>query len=340
MRSGKIFLQDQEVQLPELVTKLQAIAQNNQDRRIFVRGDKDLAYGRIMEVMGTITQGGFTKVALLAEQPTHRYRPAVPPAPAGCPPRYAVRRPDEEQRVLQRVLRGADRRDRRTERHQPDACGVARSFPAAIHLVILAAAAVGLPFAKPPEEPQETAVAMVFDGTADVLDEGAGAGRGAGAGHTRPTQRPAPQAQQPPKPQPIEAAAASAAAATTHRRRHPGDGAAAARRRPRPLPPPTPSPAAEISAAAARRAARAAAGAAAAADAAAAGAAATGAAAARSAKRDLAAEPDEEPGAGERCAGEHAGEAAQPAAADPAAEGALQSAGRRRAERRRQPDER
>jgi biopolymer transport protein TolR len=66
---GQIFLQDQQLQLPELVTKLQALAQNNADRRIFVRGDKDLAYGRIMEVMGTITQGGFTKVALLAEQP-------------------------------------------------------------------------------------------------------------------------------------------------------------------------------------------------------------------------------------------------------------------------------
>jgi biopolymer transport protein TolR len=71
---GKIFLQDQEVQVADLVPKLQAIAQNNADRRIFVRGDKELAYGRIMEVMGTITQGGFTKVALLAEQPA--------PAPA------------------------------------------------------------------------------------------------------------------------------------------------------------------------------------------------------------------------------------------------------------------
>ncbi len=81
--SGKIFLQDQEVQLPELVAKLQAVAENNQDRRIFVRGDKDLAYGRIMEVMGTITQGGFTKVALLAEQPilspsSQPAKPAVP----------------------------------------------------------------------------------------------------------------------------------------------------------------------------------------------------------------------------------------------------------------------
>jgi len=75
---SKIFLQDQEVQLDELVAKLQASAQNNADRRIFVRGDKGITYGRIMEVMGTITQGGFTKVALLAEQPST--------APAGKPP--------------------------------------------------------------------------------------------------------------------------------------------------------------------------------------------------------------------------------------------------------------
>jgi biopolymer transport protein TolR len=65
---GSIFLQDQAIDIGDLVAKLQAIAKNNPDRRIFVRGDKDLAYGRIMEVMGTITQGGFTKVALLAEQ--------------------------------------------------------------------------------------------------------------------------------------------------------------------------------------------------------------------------------------------------------------------------------
>ena len=81
----------------ELVAKLQAIAQNNQDRRIFVRGDKDLAYGRIMEVMGTITQGGFTKVALLAEQPTaaaggRRRRRSPGPAEADARPQRVLRR--------------------------------------------------------------------------------------------------------------------------------------------------------------------------------------------------------------------------------------------------------
>jgi biopolymer transport protein TolR len=75
---GAIFLQEQAVDVADLVTRLQAIAQNNPERRIFVRGDKDLAYGRIMEVMGTITQGGFTQVALLAEQ-------TAAPAPAAKP---------------------------------------------------------------------------------------------------------------------------------------------------------------------------------------------------------------------------------------------------------------
>jgi len=82
---GKIFMQDQEVSLDDLVPKLQGIAQNNPDQRIFVRGDKDLAYGRIMQVMGTITQGGFTKVALLAEQTAGPAPSPSPAPPAGNP---------------------------------------------------------------------------------------------------------------------------------------------------------------------------------------------------------------------------------------------------------------
>jgi biopolymer transport protein TolR len=91
---GKIYLQDTEVALPDLVAKLQAIAQNNPARRIFVRGDKALPYGRIMEVMGTITEGGFTKVALLAEQPLGGATPPAatptPAAPAATPPARAA----------------------------------------------------------------------------------------------------------------------------------------------------------------------------------------------------------------------------------------------------------
>ena len=65
----QIFLQNSQVQLSNLVATLQQISQNDQDRRIFVRGDTAVSYGDMLQVMATITNGGFTKVALLAKQP-------------------------------------------------------------------------------------------------------------------------------------------------------------------------------------------------------------------------------------------------------------------------------
>jgi len=65
---GKVFLQDTELSTSELVPKLLAISENRTERRVFVRGDKGVNYGRITETMAAITRGGFTKVALLAEQ--------------------------------------------------------------------------------------------------------------------------------------------------------------------------------------------------------------------------------------------------------------------------------
>lgn len=66
---GRIYLQKTEVRLDELVPRLSAIVQGAPERRIFVRGDKAIGYGRVMEVMGTINAAGFTKVALLTERP-------------------------------------------------------------------------------------------------------------------------------------------------------------------------------------------------------------------------------------------------------------------------------
>jgi biopolymer transport protein TolR len=65
--SGQVFLMDQAIELPELVAKLTAIAKEQKDRRIYVRGDKVNSYGRMLEIMGTIIQGGFTKVSLLTD---------------------------------------------------------------------------------------------------------------------------------------------------------------------------------------------------------------------------------------------------------------------------------
>jgi len=64
---GKIFLQETLLELEGLVPRLLAITANNQDVRIFVRGDKTINYGRVMEVMGTVNSAGFRKVALITE---------------------------------------------------------------------------------------------------------------------------------------------------------------------------------------------------------------------------------------------------------------------------------
>jgi biopolymer transport protein TolR len=83
---GKVFLQNEEIGLPELVAKLTAISQDQKDRRVLVRGDKANTYGKMLEVMGTIITGGFTKVSLLTNPSG-----AVPAAaaPAATPPTRA-----------------------------------------------------------------------------------------------------------------------------------------------------------------------------------------------------------------------------------------------------------
>lgn len=66
---GNIYLQDTEIPLDSLAARLQAITQNKPDTRIFVRADRTIAYGKVMEVMGTLNLAGYRRVSLVAEQP-------------------------------------------------------------------------------------------------------------------------------------------------------------------------------------------------------------------------------------------------------------------------------
>jgi biopolymer transport protein TolR len=67
---GQIFLQDQPTLEPDLVTKLQGLAKQGFDERIYVRGDKQVDYGRVASVMSTITAAGYKRVALVTEPAT------------------------------------------------------------------------------------------------------------------------------------------------------------------------------------------------------------------------------------------------------------------------------
>ena len=64
---GEIFIQEHQVSFNKIIPKLLAIAKNRTDTRIYVRGDKNINYGRILEVMGRLSGAGFSKVALISE---------------------------------------------------------------------------------------------------------------------------------------------------------------------------------------------------------------------------------------------------------------------------------
>jgi len=71
--NGQIYLQNTLVSEDDLVPKLTAISGNGYDQRIFVRGDKSVDYGRVMEVMALISAAGFTHIGLVTDvaKPKH-----------------------------------------------------------------------------------------------------------------------------------------------------------------------------------------------------------------------------------------------------------------------------
>jgi biopolymer transport protein TolR len=66
---GHLFVQETEVPTESLVPRLGAITGNNPDALLYVRGDKAINYGRVLEVMSLVSSAGFRKVSLIAVPP-------------------------------------------------------------------------------------------------------------------------------------------------------------------------------------------------------------------------------------------------------------------------------
>ena len=67
---GQVFLQNSEIKVDDLVTKLKAITDargGGFDERVYVRGDKKVDYGTMMRVMGRLSAAGYHRVALVTE---------------------------------------------------------------------------------------------------------------------------------------------------------------------------------------------------------------------------------------------------------------------------------
>lgn len=64
---GRIYLQDEEVQINQLIARITVIFENRKEDRIYVHGDKNVSYGAVMEVMGMLNGNGFSRVAMVTD---------------------------------------------------------------------------------------------------------------------------------------------------------------------------------------------------------------------------------------------------------------------------------
>ncbi|HEY4136522.1 MAG TPA: protein TolR [Alphaproteobacteria bacterium] len=66
-KDGNFFIGEEAVSDADLIPRLQDLREAQKDSPIYVRGDKAIDYGQVMQLLGKIGQAGFAKVSLIAE---------------------------------------------------------------------------------------------------------------------------------------------------------------------------------------------------------------------------------------------------------------------------------
>jgi len=64
---GEVYIGESKVEIENLIPRLNAITEQNTEARIYIRGDKVVSYGRVMEIMSVINSAGYIKVALITQ---------------------------------------------------------------------------------------------------------------------------------------------------------------------------------------------------------------------------------------------------------------------------------
>ena len=65
--NGEVYIQERVIELSQLLPRLKAISSGNKNLRIYVRGDKSVPYGIVLDTIARIKSSGFKKVALVAK---------------------------------------------------------------------------------------------------------------------------------------------------------------------------------------------------------------------------------------------------------------------------------
>jgi biopolymer transport protein TolR len=69
---GRVFLNDQQYTSERLAAELAQLAAVDPKRRLYVRADAGVPYGRVIETLGAVRQAGLSRVGLVTEPPERR----------------------------------------------------------------------------------------------------------------------------------------------------------------------------------------------------------------------------------------------------------------------------
>lgn len=64
---GQIYIGESEIMKSALITTVAAMMSGEEERRIYIRADRDISYGIVMEVLGMLNRAGFNQVALISK---------------------------------------------------------------------------------------------------------------------------------------------------------------------------------------------------------------------------------------------------------------------------------
>ena len=68
-RDGNVYLQETQVATEDLVDRLTDLIKTRGDDSVFLKGDRDVPYGRVIEVLDVLHRGGIVHVGMVTDQP-------------------------------------------------------------------------------------------------------------------------------------------------------------------------------------------------------------------------------------------------------------------------------
>jgi biopolymer transport protein TolR len=68
-RDGIVYIQEEPVHPSLLVERLLPLIEARSDETVFLKGDRELDYGRVIEVLDLLHRGGINQIGMVTEQP-------------------------------------------------------------------------------------------------------------------------------------------------------------------------------------------------------------------------------------------------------------------------------